>query len=154
MPDIIILGSAEKILALEPEENPAESFPCMPCAAIDKTVRSQLYAYLAGIFYDDAQAMEVLVGESGPGGPFIYRLDEALVTRLAETDEDRVPEIVKWWSGGAEMDALGFYDEDPGEMLSAFLFDLIYLCLRAHPEPELDICIYTEGSNFRYTGTA
>ena len=99
MPDIILLGSAEKILALEPEENPAESFPCMPCAAIDKTVRSQLYAYLAGIFYDDAQAMEILVGESGPGGPFIYRLDEALVTRLAETDEDRVPEIVKWWSG-------------------------------------------------------
>ncbi len=145
MPDLIMIAAEEKLLELELDENPVESFPCMPCLAIHKQARTQLYAYLTGQFFDDAQAMEVLIKELDAYGPFIYQLDDDLVTRIAETEEDDVPDIVEWWAGAAEMDTLGIYDEDLVELLSTFLYNLIHFCLSVRLEPELGFFVYADG---------
>ena len=59
MPDLMLLGIEEQVLELEPDENPGQVFPCLPCEGIHSELRAQLYAQLMG-FFDEAESLEQL----------------------------------------------------------------------------------------------
>ena len=63
MPDLMLLGIEEQVLELEPDENPGQVFPCLPCEGIHSELRAQLYAQLMGIFFDEAESLEQLTLE-------------------------------------------------------------------------------------------
>ena len=79
MPDLMLLGIEEQVLELEPDENPGQVFPCMPCEGIHSELRSQLYAQLMGIFFDEAESLEQLTLEFGPYGPYVFKLDFTII---------------------------------------------------------------------------
>ena len=136
MPELMLLGSAEQLRDLDPDENPADTFPCFPCEKVHLEARAQLYARLLGIFFDEALALEELVREMGSYGPFVYRLNNRLLDALAATQEDCVAGIADGWAESADMETLGVYDTDLLELLTTFLFNLINFCLTATQEPD------------------
>ncbi len=144
MPEIILLGAHEAIVALEPDDIPADGFPYMPCNGIHTDIRAQLYANLLDIYFDEAQTLEQLICEVGPYGPFIYLLDQRLMERLVEIDEDDVDTIARNWAESGDTESLGVYDTDLTELLTTFLFNLIHFCLLSRNEPELDVVIYSD----------
>ena len=144
MPEIILLGDHEEIVALEPDDNPADGFPFMPCNGIHSDIRAQLYASLLGVYFDEAQTLELLVSELTPYGPFIYLLDQQLLERLSRIEEDEVDTLARNWAESGDTESLGVYDTDLIELLTTFLFNLIHFCLLSLNEPELDVVIYSD----------
>ena len=144
MPELILLSSEEQILTLEPDENPADIFPVMYCNGIHADARAQLYTSLLGVFFDEAQSLEELCLEMDLYGPFVFRLDQGLMERLADIAEDQVPGVVQEWSRSGEIESLGVYDSDLVELLSTFLFNLIHFCVTARQESELSVYIYSD----------
>ena len=145
MPEIMLLGVEEQVLTLEPDENPADSFPCMSCESVHAEMRTQLYAQLLSIFYDDAESLEQLVLELGAEGPYVFKLDVTITERLAEIEEDDIETIVQYWSDSAEMSDLGLADEDLQDMLSRFLYNLMHFCMLVRQEEVLSVFIYSDG---------
>ena len=107
MPEIMLLGIEEQVLELEYDENPANTFPCMPCEGVHTEMRTQLYAQLLGVFYDEAESLEQLVLELGPEGPYVFKLDVTITERLADVEEDDIDSIVQYWAESADMSAMG-----------------------------------------------
>ena len=145
MPDLMLLGLEEQVLELEAGENPAESFPCMPCQGVHSDTRTQLYAMLMGIFYDEAESLEQLALEFGAEGPYLFKLDVTITERLADIEEDDIETIVGHWSESADMSDMHLGDEDLQEMLSTFLYNLVHFCLLIRQEPVLSVFIYSDG---------
>ena len=145
MPEIMLLGIEEQVLDLEYDENPANTFPCMPCEGVHSELRTQLYAQLLGIFYDEAESLEQLVLELGPEGPYVFKLDITITERLADVEEDDIDSIVDHWSESGDMSTLGLIDDDLHEVLSRFLFNLVHFCMLVRQESVLSVFIYSDG---------
>ena len=145
MPELMLLGVEEQVLALEIDENPAESFPCMPCEGVHGEMRTQLYAQLLGIFFDEAQSLEQLVLEYGPYGPYVFKLDVTITERLADIEEDDIEQIVTIWAESADVSSLGLGDEDLRDVLGRFLYNLIHFCMLIRQESVLSVFIYSDG---------
>lgn len=141
----MLLGVEEQVLDLEPDENPAEAFPCMPCEGVHSELRYQLYAQLLGIFFDEAESLEQLVLEFSPYGPYVMKLDVTITERLADIEEDDIEAVVRLWASSIESDAIGLVDEDLTDVLSRFIFNLVHFCLLIRQEPVLSVFIYTDG---------
>ncbi len=144
MPEIMLLGVEEQVLSLEIGDNPADNFPCMPCEGVHTELRTQLYAQLLGIFFDEAQSLEQLVLEFGGEGPWVFKLDVTITERLAEIEEDDIDVIAGHWSEGADMSDLDLEPGDLLDMLSRFLYNLVHFCMLVRQEPVLSVFIYTE----------
>jgi hypothetical protein len=145
MPDIMLLGVEEQVLTLELDENPADNFPCMPCEGIHAELRTQLYAQLMGIYFDEAESMEQLVLDYGPEGPFVFKLDYTITERLAEVEEDDIEIIAKFWSESGDSSSLGLDKSDLLEVMSRFLFNLVHFCMLVRQEQVLSVFIYSDG---------
>ena len=144
MPEIMLLGVEEQVLSLEIGDNPADSFPCMPCEGIHTELRTQLYAQLLGIFFDEAESLEQLVLEFGPEGPWVFKLDVNITERLADIEEDDIENIARIWSESGDMEALDLEPGDLIDVLSRFLYNLVHFCMLIRQEPVLSVFIYTE----------
>jgi hypothetical protein len=145
MPELMLLGVEEQVLALEIDENPAESFPCMPCEGVHGEMRTQLYAQLLGIFFDEAQSLEQLVLEYGPYGPYVFKLDVTITERLADIEEDDIEQIVTLWAESADVSSLGLADEDLRDVMGRFLYNLVHFCMLIRQESVLSVFIYSDG---------
>ncbi|MBO6556943.1 MAG: hypothetical protein JJ934_05945 [Pseudomonadales bacterium] len=144
MPEIMLLGVEEQVLSLEIGDNPADSFPCMPCEGIHTELRTQLYAQLLGIFFDEAESLEQLVLEFGPEGPWVFKLDVNITERLADIEEDDIENIARIWSESGDMEALDLEPGDLIDVLSRFLYNLVHFCMLIRQEQVLSVFIYTE----------
>jgi hypothetical protein len=144
MPDIMLLGVEEQVLALEIDENPANNFPCMPCEGVHSELRTQLYAQLMSIFFDEAESMEQLVLEYSSDGPWVFKLDYTITERLAEVEEDDIEHIVSLWSQSGEISELSLEPGDLNEVLSRFLFNLVHFCMLVRQETVLSVFIYSD----------
>jgi len=144
MPEIMLLGVEEQVLSLEIGDNPADSFPCMPCEGIHSELRTQLYAQLLGIFFDEAESLEQLVLEFGPEGPWVFKLDVTITERLADIEEDDIEGIARIWSESGDMEALDLEPGDLIDVLSRFLYNLVHFCMLIRQEQVLSVFIYTE----------
>ena len=145
MPDLMLLGIEEQVLELEPDENPGQVFPCMPCEGIHSELRAQLYAQLMGIFFDEAESLEQLTLEFGPYGPYVFKLDFTIIDHLAELAEDDIDTISANWADCADTSFLNLNDEDLQDLLKRFLFNLIHFCILTRQETVLSVFIYSEG---------
>ncbi len=144
MPEVMLLGVEEQVLSLEIDDNPADNFPCMPCEGIHSELRTQLYAQLLGIFFDEAESLEQLVLEFGPEGPWVFKLDVTIAERLADIEEDDIDNIARIWAESGDMEALDLEPGDLVEVLSRFLFNLVHFCMLIRQEQVLSVFIYTE----------
>lgn len=145
MPELMLLGLEDQVLALEIDENPADAFPCMPCEGVHGELRTQLYAQLLGIYFDEAESLEQLVLEFGPYGPYVFKLDVTITDPLAEIEEDDIEGIVRIWSESADVSNIGLADDDLHDVLSRFLYNLVHFCLLIRQEPVLSVFIYSDG---------
>ena len=144
MPDVMLLGVEEQVLGLEIDENPADNFPCMPCEGVHSEMRSQLYALLMDIFFDQAESMEQLVLEYGPDGPWVFKLDYTITERLAEVEEDDIEPISRNWAETGEMSELNLETTDLHEVLGRFLYNLVHFCMLVRQETVLSVFVYSE----------
>lgn len=144
MPEIMLLGVEEQVLSLGIDDNPADSFPCMPCEGIDSELRTLLYAQLLGIFFDEAGSLEQLVLEFGPEGPWVFKLDVTITERLADIGEDDIGKTASLWSESGDMEALDMEQGDLIDVLSRFLYNLIHFCMLIRQEQVLSVFIYSE----------
>lgn len=144
MPDIMMMAVEEQVLELELDDNPADSFPCMPCEGIYSELRKLLYAQLLNIFFDEAESLEQLVLDFGSDGPWVYKLDVTIADRLADIEEDDIDAIVRDWSESGEMADLDLSDADLQDTLATFLYNLVHFCMLVRQEPVLSVFIYSD----------
>ncbi len=144
MPDIMLLGVEEQVLGLEIDENPADNFPCMPCEGVHSEMRTQLYAFLMDIFFDQAESMEQLVLEYSPEGPWVFKLGYTITQRMAEIEEDDIENIALNWAETGEMSELGLEPSDLQEVLGRFLFNLVHFCMLVRQQSVLSVFVYSE----------
>lgn len=140
----MLLGVEEQVLGLEIDENPADNFPVMPCEGVHSEMRTQLYAFLMDIFYDQAESMEQLVLEYSPEGPWVFKLDYTITERLAEIEEDDIEPIALNWAETGEMSELGLEASDLQEVLARFLFNLVHFCMLVRQQSVLSVFVYSE----------
>lgn len=145
MPELMMLGIEEQVLELEPDENPGNHFPCMPCEGVHSELRAQLYAQLLGIFYDEAESLEQLVLEFGPHGPYVFKLDVTIVERLSEIADEEFEDIAVTWSESADVSGLNLQEDDLQDVLSRFIYNLAHFCMLTRQETVLSVFIYSDG---------
>ena len=141
----MLLGIEEQVLELVPDDNPGDIFPCLPCEGIHRELRAQLYAQLLGIFFDEAESLELLTLEFGPYGPYVFKLDITIVQYLAELAEDDIDNITASWAESSDMSSLHVNDEDQQELLSRFIYNLMHFCILMRQETVLSVFIYSNG---------
>ena len=145
MPEIMLLAIEDQVLELEPDENPANHFPCMPCEGVHAEMRAQLYAQLLGVFYDEAESLEQLVLEFGPYGPYVFKLDVTIAGRLADIADEEIEQITSIWSESADLSDLNLQDDDLQDVLSRFIYNLAHFCMLTRQETVLSVFIYSDG---------
>ena len=145
MAELMLLGIEEQVLELEPDENPGDVFPCLPCEGVHGELRAQLYAQLLGLFYDEAESLEELTLEFGPYGPYVFKLHVAIVEELAELSEDDIDNIAVSWAESADSSSLNLNTEDLQEVLSRFIYNLMHFCILTNQEKVLSVFIYSDG---------
>lgn len=138
MPDFFVIASAEGIAELEADENPAESFPCLLAGEIHREARAQLYAIVERTFVDEAVQMEFYVRDLADDGPYIYQMENQLVTALSYFDEDDVEQLALVWGEGDLELPLEHAD------LAEFVFQLIHYCQAVRQGDELNLYVISD----------
>jgi hypothetical protein len=139
MHQIFFIGHQEDVAELEVDENPASSFVCMSSQQFHRDARAQLYALVCGGFLADALEMELLDRELADEGPYLYRLEETLMGKLADLEEDQVEDFANLWTECEEIEAL---DLDANDLLD-FIFLLVHFCQTACND-DLGVYIYSD----------
>ena len=138
MPDILIIGTPEGVAEFDPEDNPADTFPCLFAGAVHKEARAQLYAIITKTFFDEALQMEFFVRELDQDGPYIYQFESQLVTELSYFPEDDVDQLNAVWSE-TYLD-LNMEDAE----LADFIFQLVNFCQVVHNDDELHLYVISD----------
>ena len=136
-----MIGSRERIDEIEPDENPADVFPCMNAMGIHTEARAQLYTVVMHCFLDEATGLEPLIRSLGVAGPNILQLELSLMNKLAGKDENDIEELVRHWIECEAVEELELDSED----LNDFLFQLVHFCQTAKQGEELGVYIYSDG---------
>ena len=97
MHQILFVGAADSVAEMEPDESPANGFPCMSSQQFHRDARAQLYALVGGLFLDEAREAEQLDQSLTVDGPYIYLLSPSMTARLASLEEDDVEEVARSW---------------------------------------------------------
>ena len=124
---------------MEPDENPANEFPCMSSQQFHRDARGQLYALATGEFLDVALGFEILDQTLGPEGPYIYKLDSHTLSTLAYLDEDGIEQLASAWMQCEEIEQLDLSEND----LHEFLFQYVHFCQTASND-DLGVYIYSD----------
>ena len=135
-----MIALRERIDELEPDENPADVFPCMNAMGIHIEARAQLYTVVMQCFLDEAMGFESLIHSLGMSGPNILQLELPLMDKLAGKDENDIEELVSHWIECEAVEELELDSED----LNDFLFQLVHFCQTAK-QGELGVYIYSDG---------
>ena len=135
-----MIASRERIDELEPDENPADVFPCMNAMGIHTEARAQLYTVVMQCFLDVAMGFEPLIQSLGASGPNILQLELPLMDKLAGKDENDIEELVSHWIECEVVEELELDSED----LNDFLFQLVHFCQTAK-QGDLGVYIYSDG---------
>ena len=138
---IILIGSEELVSEFEPDEELTDSFPCMSAQHYPREARAQLYSLVTGTFLDDAWEMEVLAHSVTEDGPYFFKLDDGLVARLADLDEDDIGQYAELWLECEELESLDPEVTD----LYEFLYQLVHFCRTADADDELGIYVFSDG---------
>lgn len=138
---IILIGSDERVEEFEPDEELADSFPCMSTQPFDREARAQLYSLVTHTFLDDAWAFEQLFRAMTDEGPYFYKLDEDLVARLSGLDEDDIGDIAEDWLECEELESVDPEVTD----LYEYLYQLVHLCRTAGADDDLGVFVFTDG---------
>lgn len=138
---ITFVGSNDLVEQLEPDEDPTDLFPCMSCRQFHREARAQLYSLVTGQFLDDASQLEELHRSLSDDGPWIYRLDADLQSRLADLDEDRIEELAALWMDCEEVESLEADLDDVHE----FMYQLVHFCRVACDDEDLSVFVYAGG---------
>lgn len=136
-----MIGSADRIDELEPDENPVDVFPCMNSQGVHAEARAQLYTLVMHSFLDAAMELEPIIKPLTEDGPYIHELDPRLLEELASKDENDIEDLVVLWLECEPIEELGLDQED----LNEFLFQLVHFCQTAKQEEELSVYIYSDG---------
>jgi hypothetical protein len=136
---LIFLGSDERVEELELDEDPTHLFQCMPASQFDREARAQLYSLVTNSFLEDAAALEVITRSLDDEGPWIYRLDRALLERLASLDEDEIGKFAELWFECEQLEAL----EPELDDLHEFMYQLVSFCQAACNEADLGVFVYS-----------
>ncbi len=139
MHQIIFVAEPDQVDQLEPDENPALSFPCMSSQQFHRDARAQLYALVTGCFVDEAASFEMLHRSLSDEGPFIYTLDQDVTARLARLDEDQLGEIAELWLETTDIEELDQQLND----LYEFIYQYAHFCHTAN-EDDLALFIYSD----------
>ena len=139
MTDMFVLGSEERVVEFEPDENPADSFVTLHCGPVDIESRAQLYALTMGLLFDDAMGVEILERQVTEEGPFFYELEAAAIDTIADLEEEEIEQIAITWGQTETMESLNLEDQD----LVEFLFNLVNLCQATNDE--IGLYIISEG---------
>jgi hypothetical protein len=139
MHQIFFIGDPEDVAELEPDENPANGFPCMSSQQFHRDARAQLYALVCGGFVADALEMELLDREISDEGPYLYRLENTLMETLANLEEDQVESFAALWLECEEIEAMNLETND----LFDFMFLLVHFCRTACSD-DLGVYIYSD----------
>ncbi len=139
MHQIIFVGAASSVADMEPDESPANQFPCMSSQQFHRDARAQLYALVTGQFLDEAMGSEVLDQTLTPDGPYIYYLDSRTLQSLAHLDEDGVESLAQAWMQCEEIEQLDLSEND----LHEFLFQYVHFCQTASND-DLGVYIYSD----------
>ena len=135
-----MIALRERIDELEPDENPANVFPCMNAMGIHSEARAQLYMVVMQCFLDEAIGFEPLIHSLGASGPNILQLELPLMDKLAGKDENDIEELVSHWIECEAVEELELDSED----LNDFLFQLVHFCQTAK-QGDLGVYIYSDG---------
>jgi hypothetical protein len=135
-----MIALRERIDELEPDENPADVFPCMNAMGIHTEARAQLYTVVMQCFLDEAMGFEPIIHSLGMSGPNILQLELPLMDKLAGKDENDIEELVSHWIECEAVEELELDSED----LNDFLFQLVHFCQTAK-QGELGVYIYSDG---------
>ncbi len=137
MHQIIFVGAIELVQEMEPDDSPADNFPCM-ASPFFRDARAQLYALLTGCFFDDALALEELCHQLTEDGPFIYQLDPGMQDQLSRLEEDDIIQIASQWQACEEVESLDMETSDIAE----FLFQFVHFCYTANADEELAVFFF------------
>lgn len=140
MPELIFLGTAERVEELEIDEDPAHAFPCIHSRGLHRDARAQLYALVTGRFFDEALDLEFAERHLTDEGPVIHALERELVQALAGLDEDDIAGYVDLWMECGEVEELDMESDD----LIEFVMVLANLCQAAVNEEDLGIYVYSD----------
>jgi hypothetical protein len=139
MHQIIFVGAPDSVADMEPDENPANEFPCMSSQQFHRDARSQLYALAQGVFLDEAYELEILDQTLTDDGPYIYRLDSRTQDTLAHLEEDAIEALARSWLECEEIEQLDLSEND----LHEFLFQYVHFCQTASND-DLGVYIYSD----------
>ena len=78
----LILAIEEQIIPLIESEDLTQTFPSVPIGKIDFEKRIKLYAYLLGIFFDEAESLEQLVFESELDGVSLIKINAVITEEV------------------------------------------------------------------------
>ena len=140
----LILAIEEQISSVIGSEDPTKTFPSVTFGRIDAEKRIKLYAYLLGIFFDEAESLEQLIFESDLGGMSLIKINEVITERIAEIPEDDIPLLAEIWVESLDYDEELDQDEGNAEVLEEMLFKLIHVCSLAKQERALSIFVYSK----------
>jgi hypothetical protein len=136
---IIFVGAEDSVANMEPDENPANQFPCMSSQQFHRDARGQLYALATGEFLDVAMGFEMLDQTLGPEGPYIYRLDGGVQSTLAYLEEDSIEALAGSWMMCEEIEQLDLSEND----LHEFIFQFVHFCQTAMND-DLGVYFYSD----------
>ena len=140
----LILAIEEQIIALIDSEDVTQIFPSVPIGKIDFEKRIKLYAYLLGVFFDEAESLEQLVFESELDGVSLIKINAVITERIAEIPEDDIPLLAGVWLESLDYDEELDIDRGNEEVLEDTLFKLIHVCTLAKQETALSIYVYSK----------
>ena len=140
----LILAIEEQIIPLIDNEDLTQTFPSVPIGKIDFEKRIKLYAYLLGVFFDEAESLEQLVFESELDGVSLIKINAVITERIAEIPEDDIPLVAGVWLESLDYDEELDIDQGNEEVLEDTLFKLIHVCNLAKQETALSIFVYSK----------
>ncbi|MBV1876686.1 MAG: hypothetical protein KUG79_03490 [Pseudomonadales bacterium] len=139
MHQIIFVAAEDSAQAIEWDENPADSFPCMTSQQFHRDARAQLYALATGAFLAEAAEMEYLAKTLSDDGPYLYQFTAPLIQALAQLNEDQVEALANHWLECEEIENLDLSNND----LHDFIFQLIHFC-QLSVNDGLNIYVYSD----------
>ena len=140
----LIFAIEEQIIPRIDSEDLTQTFPSVPLGKIDSEKRIKLYAYLFGIFFDEAEWLEQLVFESEMDGVSLIKINAVITERIAEIPEDDIPLIAGVWLESLDYDEELDIDRGNEEVLEDTLFKLIHVCALSKQETALSIFVYSK----------
>ena len=105
MADVYLLGQADDLATLTPEDSPDTVALCLQTGPLDQEARLPLYALMHGLVLDDAKSFEYLDRALSEEGPYLMGVDDRFPDLLAGLEESELEATVDHWHACAAVEA-------------------------------------------------